>query len=130
MRRHQPDRLVIAPQPGALGLGQRLAVNADLAVGGYRHGRRLQHLAVDGYPALDDPALGIAARAQPGACQHLGDALWRLAIVGEAEGRLWQAVFHETTRHRAHRARRQSRMTKATASIPEAMALALDPKLR
>ena len=32
------------------------------------------HLAVDGHAAVLDPALGLAARAQPGARQRLGDA--------------------------------------------------------
>ena len=42
-------------------------------------GRRLQHLAVDLDAAVGDPALGVAARAQAGARQALGDALAGLA---------------------------------------------------
>ena len=73
-RRHQlARRLVVAPQPRAVGAGQGLAVDLDLALVGDGEGRRLEHLAVDLDPAGGDPALGIAARAQAGARQPLGD---------------------------------------------------------
>jgi hypothetical protein len=75
MRRHQPGRLVIAPEPRRRRLGERLAVDLDVAR--RRHGdcRAGQDGAVDAHAAFGDPALGIAPRAEPGPCHHLGDAL-------------------------------------------------------
>src|SRR5262249_26327539 len=81
--------------------------------------------------AFRDPALGIAARAQPGARQHFGnplgrDPLRRAVIPGEARARLWQAVVHANSRHRPHGVRGQSPMTRTSSPVPKGMALALE----
>src|SRR5581483_4905986 len=75
MRRHQPARLVIEEQPRALPRRQHRAVDRDHVVGGDVERRRIDDAAVDGDAALHDHLLGIPARSQPGACQHLGDPL-------------------------------------------------------
>src|SRR5216684_2151384 len=75
MRGDEAGGLVIAPEPRRLRRGEGLAVDADVARLGDRERRAGQHLAVDGDAAFGDPALGIAARAQPGARQPLGDPL-------------------------------------------------------
>src|ERR1700688_4466334 len=72
---HQPARLVIPKQPGALARRQRLAVDGDDVVAGDIERRRIDEAAVDGDAALHDPFLGVAARGQPRPRQHLGDAL-------------------------------------------------------
>ncbi len=72
--RHQALWLVIAPQPGGLGGGQRGTVDEDFVARGDVPSRGLQRLPVDGNPPLVDPALGLTARAQTRAGQCLGDA--------------------------------------------------------
>ena len=75
-RHHLARRLVVAPQPRALGAGQGLAVDLDAGSASVTmKAGVLEHLAVDLDAAGGDPALGVAARAQAGARQPLGDAL-------------------------------------------------------
>src|SRR6185437_9230013 len=75
MRRHQPARLVIEEEPGALTRRQRLAVDRDHVIGGHIQRRRIDDPAVDGNTSLHDPLFGVAARGETGARQYLGDAL-------------------------------------------------------
>src|SRR5690606_24363972 len=66
-------RFVVAPQAHGLEFRQRLAVDGDDIIWADVAGRTLQDLTVDRNAALCDPALGIAARAQPGPRNGLGD---------------------------------------------------------
>ena len=75
MGSHQPARLVIEEQPRALARRQRLAVDRNHVIGGDVERRRVDDAAVDGDAAGRHHFLGIAARGEPGAGQHLGDAL-------------------------------------------------------
>src|SRR3954469_22395141 len=72
---HQAARLVVHEQPRALARRQHLAVDGDGVVGSDVERRRIDRASVDGAAALRDPFLGIAARGEPGAGSHLGDAL-------------------------------------------------------
>ena len=74
VRGDEADRLVIAPQPRGLGLHQRLAVHRDHMVLAHADGRRGDLLAIERHAALRDQLLGIAARADSGARDDLGDA--------------------------------------------------------
>ena len=76
-RGHQPAGLVVEPEPGALARRQRRAVDDDTVAVGDVDRRRRQRPPVDLDPALCDPAFGVAARADAGARQHLGDAFAR-----------------------------------------------------
>ena len=75
-RHHLARRLVVAPQARAVGRAAaacrrpRCALSSVTTQAGV-----VQHLAVDLDAAGVDPALGIAARAEAGARQALGDAL-------------------------------------------------------
>ena len=71
---HEPLRLVVAPQPRRFGLRQRLAVDGDLVGRAHDMGRRLEHRAVDRDPALADPPLSVAPRAEACMRHGLGDA--------------------------------------------------------
>src|SRR5271169_3688536 len=75
MRSDETSRLVITPQARAFGCRQRLAVDPDVVGGGDGYRRRPKHSAIDRDPPVGDPALGVATRAHPGACQGLGDTL-------------------------------------------------------
>src|SRR5262249_330219 len=59
-------RLVVEEEPRALAAGQRPAVDGDAIRGGDVARRRGDDLAVDGDASGRNPALGFAARAQPG----------------------------------------------------------------
>ena len=61
MRRDEAPGLVVAPQPRRLRRGQRVAVDQDAVLRGHVARRARQHLAVDAYAALRDPALRVAA---------------------------------------------------------------------
>jgi hypothetical protein len=63
------------PQAGALLGGQGLAVHGDRVGSRHVDGRALQHRAVEGHAAFGDQNLGIAARGDAGAGDHLGDAV-------------------------------------------------------
>ena len=76
MRRDQPGRLVISPQPRPLRLRQLFAVDPDVIVGPDVDRRAGKDLTVDRDPALGDPALGVATRAQTRARDNLCDPLW------------------------------------------------------
>ena len=80
----QPFRLVIEPQPRALARRQRDAVDGDAVRRADIDGGRGQHAAVDGDAAVGDPAFGVAARAEAGAGDHLGDPLAGRRVVGLA----------------------------------------------
>src|SRR5580692_6874670 len=70
----KPARLVIQEKPRALAARQRRAVNADAVGGGEVERGRIDHGAIDGDAAGGDPLLGLAARREPGAGDHLGNA--------------------------------------------------------
>ena len=62
-------------QARALAGGERPAIHRDaVLVPDVQRGAG-QHFAIDRDPALFDPQLGVAARAQADARHHLGDAL-------------------------------------------------------
>ncbi len=75
MRGHEAFRLVIEEQPRALALRQRRAVDQHRVVRRHVERRRGDDAAVDADPALPDPLLGIAARAEPRPRHQLGDAI-------------------------------------------------------
>jgi hypothetical protein len=80
---------VVAPQSRRLDVRQRLVVDQDDVGVVDVDRRRGQHRAVDLDPAVGDPAFGVAARAQAGARQALGDALGTAALLeqrGEVGG--------------------------------------------
>ena len=56
-------RLVEEKQPGLLRRGQRRTVDLDAVVRADIAGGARQQLAVDADPAIEDPGLGVAARA-------------------------------------------------------------------
>src|SRR5262245_13329794 len=87
MRRHQATRLVIEEQPRALARRQRGAVDRDAIPRADVDGGRRDHGAVDRHPAGRDPGFRLAPRRQPGARDHLGDALTRSALPGLALAR-------------------------------------------
>src|SRR5439155_11258699 len=90
-RRHDlARRLVVAPKAWPLGHRQGLAVDLDAACVGDVEGRRLQHFAVDAHAPLGDPALGVAARAEAGAGQPLGDALAWLGGLAHLNKLTWR----------------------------------------
>src|SRR3546814_19440320 len=60
-------------QAGLFRSADRLAVDDDAVLGADHEGGRAELLAVDRDAAFLDPAFGIAARAQAGAGQPLGD---------------------------------------------------------
>ncbi|GJD80440.1 hypothetical protein NBEOAGPD_3681 [Methylobacterium gregans] len=74
-RGDEAARLVEDPQPGALPLRQRLAVDEDAV--GLRDvdGRRVEDLPVEADPTRGDHRFGVPARCDAGACHCLGDAL-------------------------------------------------------
>ena len=72
---HHALGLVVAEQAGGLGRGQELAVDGDPLARPHPHGRGLQHHAVDRDAPGGDPGLGVAARAQAGPRDQLGDPL-------------------------------------------------------
>jgi hypothetical protein len=74
MRGQKAARLVIEKQPRALAPRQRLAIDRDLVGIGHVKRRRVDHLAVDAHAPGLDPRLDRAARGEPGARNHLGDA--------------------------------------------------------
>jgi hypothetical protein len=98
---HQAARLVEHEQTGALARRQRLAVDGDDVVRGDVERRRIDDAAIDGDAALHDPFLGVAARGQAGARQHLGDALAGFLLARRTGGALFRlrlalAVFAAT----------------------------------
>ncbi len=74
VRGDEAARFVIAPELRRLGRRQRLAVDQHLVLPRHLESGRRQQPAVDVDAALLDPALRLAARAQPGPCHRLGDA--------------------------------------------------------
>ncbi len=91
-------RLVEKEEPCALTLRQGLAVDADLVGWTDRDGWARQRFAVDGNPSLRDPGLGIAARAEAGAGDDLGDAVGVWRLVGRAGGFcLWLFTIFNST---------------------------------
>ena len=82
---HEPLRLVVAPELRGFGAGERLAVDQNLVFAADLEGWRVEDLAVDADAALPDPALGLAARAQPCPRHRLGDAQ-RLTLGGVGRG--------------------------------------------
>ena len=75
MGRHQAARLVAQEQPGPRPSGQRLAVDGDAVPRPDIEGRGVDRLAVDRDAPGGDPGLGLAPRGEPGAGNHLGDAV-------------------------------------------------------
>ncbi len=61
-------------EPRALGRAEPLAVDPDVVDVADVIGGALEHLPVDADAARRDPGLGVAARAEPRAGHHLGDA--------------------------------------------------------
>ena len=71
---HEAGGLVIEPDAGALARSASgRAVDLDLVLVGDVEGGGADHLAVDGDAAVLDPALGVAARAEAGAGDDLGE---------------------------------------------------------
>jgi hypothetical protein len=75
MRRHQPARLVVEKEPRALTPRQRLAIDGDAIGGGDVARGRGDPLAVDRHAPGGDPGLGLPARGETGARNHLRDPL-------------------------------------------------------
>src|SRR5262249_25665702 len=88
---HEPARLVIEEEPGALALGQRLAVDQDAIAGAHVEGRRGDLLAVDLDATGQNPLLRLAARAQPRPRDSLGDALGIDLALAVDHGVTWRA---------------------------------------
>ena len=86
MGRHQPARLVIQKQPGALARRQRLAIDGDGVVGGDVERRGVDDAAIDADAALHDPFLGVAARGQPRPRQHFRDPVAGLLLAWRPRG--------------------------------------------
>jgi hypothetical protein len=75
MRGYAAFRLVVTPQPHALGSGQTRAVHGDFVARRHVHGCAGELLAVERDAALRDQALGVAARTDAGPRDHLRDTL-------------------------------------------------------
>ncbi len=75
MGRDKPARLMKEKEPRALTLRQGLAIDNDLIAGLDNHRRGRQRFAIDRDAALGDPRLGVAARAETGPGNDLGDAI-------------------------------------------------------
>jgi len=80
---HQPDRLVVAPEPSRLGRRDRLAVDGEHVGRADLHRRRRQDRAVQADPSGGDQPLDLATRRHAGARQGLGDPLGR-GLTGRA----------------------------------------------
>ena len=74
MRREQTARLVIKKQARALSLPQRLAIHGNAVRVGHVERGRIDDFAIHAHPPRFDPCFGRAARGEPGARDHLGDA--------------------------------------------------------
>ncbi len=72
---HEARRLVIEPDAGAFPGAQQAAIDLHLVPGGDVEGGGADHLAVDGDAAVLDPQFGVAARAEAGAGDDLGQAV-------------------------------------------------------
>ena len=81
-RGHQAGRLIVTPKPRRFGIWQGFAVDDDLVALLDDDGRAVEHLAVNRYAALRDPAFGIAAGAQACTRHAFGDALALDWVVG------------------------------------------------
>ena len=86
----QPARLMVEKQARALARRQRLAVDADAVMLRHVERGRGDDRAVDGNAPGRDPLLGFAPRREPGARDHLGDALagslFALVVLARHEG--------------------------------------------
>ncbi len=107
---HEPARLVVEEQPRALARRQRRPVDHDPVGGRHVQRGRHDHAVVDGDPAGRDPGLGFAPRREPGAGDHLGDA------IGFLRGR-------RRSRGAARHSRGPERLAFRAGAIPEARAL-------
>ena len=74
-RGDQPAWLVIEEEPRAFAPRQRRAVDQDEIARRDVDGRRGDHAAVERDAPGHDPLLGLAARSEPRAGDHLGDPL-------------------------------------------------------